>query len=325
MRPIFPVALLLALGLQSSGGQMPAQPIEIAPSGSRVLGVPAFSFTSDPVCDRDGNMYFHVGDPSRVAILRLSPQGSESTLFKLAGQLDDADKVMYGDFSVTPGGVVYVLGGIEGTGKIFRFDTEGKMEDAVSLGVPPGVIGSNLVASDAGTILLFGFYDDTAPANLRGKGYLALLDRSGKVRNELKAGLPGVDMARLINGEALAPGISLADDGNYYFAGSNALLVISQEGEVVRRIPFDNPDPKSSVTGVRVSGGAAAIQLTRADGLKVHQTYLVLETSGGGVVGYYQLSKEAGGLSAVCYSAKRGLTFLKLENGQVKLLTAPLP
>ncbi|MGO8734128.1 MAG: hypothetical protein ACLQVM_15250, partial [Terriglobia bacterium] len=126
------------------------------------------------------------------------------------------------------------------------------------------------------------------------------------------------------SGEALAPGAAVGDDGNFYFAGSNQILVIAQDGGLLRRVAFDNPDPMSVVTRLHVSGGLIILDLIRIEKHQVHCSYLVFLNSGG-VVGYYERSEQLGGWGEMCYSPKQGLTFLKVENRQLKLLIAPLP
>ncbi len=318
------LAASLLLGGQTAREQLPITAKTLLPSTSRPLLVPPFTFWGNPACDRDGNIYFHVGGFSVIEILRLAADGSEGKTFKASGQPPEVNGPDFGDFSVTPGGEVYVLAGIKGKSVLIRFDEDGTARDPVPLKLPDGVTGTNMVATDLGTILFFGYYDQTAPPATEGRGFLAILDTSGEVRKVLDAPASEVDIRKLSSGEGMAPGAALGDDGNFYFAGPRELFVISQGGELVGRIPYDNPDPKSSATKVLVSGGVAVIVLARVDNHQVSRSYLVLLTPSGGSVGYYRPSEQLGGWGEMCFSPQRGFTFLKVENGQVKLQIAPL-
>jgi hypothetical protein len=323
------VTALMVAGLIVGGQIAREQPPEVAktlvPSTSRALLVPPFTFWGNPACDRDGNMYFHVGGFGGLEILRLSADGSKGDTFKVSDKPTGENGPDFGDFSITPSGVIFVLGGIRGKSALIRFDDDGTARDPVLLKLPDGVTGTNIVATDLGSILFFGFYDQTAPTGMQGRAFLAVLDTSGEVRKILDASATEVDVARLASGQGMAPGIGLGDDGNFYFAGPKELLVISQAGQLLQRIPYTNPDPKGTASKVLVSGGVAVIVLTRVDNHQIRKSYLVLLTPSGGFVGYYKPSDQLGGWGEMCFSPKRGFTFLKVENGQVKLQIAPLP
>lgn len=265
-------------------------------------------------------MYFHVGDSTGTKILRLSADGGEGRIFKVPDQFPRA---VFADFSVSPGGEVYVLARMEHKLKLLQFDPDGAISGPTALLLPPNVSVSNMVASDNRTLLFFGFYDDKAPPELKGKSYLALLNPlSGAVQQEMHVSVPGLDLAKLAAAEAPAPGVALGDDGNFYFAGSGQILVVAPDGDLLRRIPFDNPAPKSTITRLVVSSGLIIIFLTGVNDHQAHDTYLVLLNSGG-MVGYYQPSPELGDWPGQCFSPAHGMTFLKVENKQLKLLTSP--
>lgn len=320
MKAVIANMLVCLLLTQSANAQVSIPTKLLAPSSTRNVLAPPFTFWGNPACDKDGNMYFHVGGSSSIEILRLSADGSEGKIFKLPDQFPRA---VFSDFSVSPGGYVYVLAGIEGKLKLLRFDEVGAMSEPISFQLPQSVGASNIVASDNRTVLFFGFYDDTAPPDLTGKSYLALINPlSGAVQQEVHVSVPGVDIEKLAARKVPAPGVALGDDGNFYFAGSSQILVITPFGVLVQRIPFDNPSPKSIVTRLLVAGGLIVVVLTRIDNHQAHKGYLVLLNSGG-VVGYYEPSAELGGWGAMCFSPREGMKFLKVENRQLKLLTAP--
>jgi hypothetical protein len=286
--------------------------------------IPAFTSWGHPACDKEGDMYFHVGGFLNTEILRLSADGSEGKTFRLSDQFPEASKFGFTDFSVTPGGNVYVLV-VSAGGKnlLLRFDEDGTMAQPISPRLPKGVIGDTLLATDSGPALFFGYYDSPAPPELKGKSYLALLDSSGAAY-EVHLSIPGLDVAKLASGEASSPGAALGDDGNFYLAATNQILVVAPDGDLVRRIPFENPDPKTLIARLMVSGGVIVVAMDRLEEHVAHDSYLVLLNPSGAKVGYYAPAKEIAGWPAVCYSPKQGLIFLKVQNRQLKLLNVPL-
>jgi hypothetical protein len=319
------VCLLLAL--QSASAQQPPQPKILTPSSTRDVLAHPFTSWGTPACDKDGNMYFHGGGPGGAEVLRLSADGNEGKTFKVVEKYPEAKGFIFEDFSISPSGDVYVLGWVGAEHPkvlLFRFDEDGSMEEPINPQIPKGVIPTNIAASDAGTILIFGYYDDTAPPGLRGTSYMAVLDSSGAVRQELHVAVPGLDVAKIASGELPSPAATVGEDLNFYFPGSNQILVMLPDGELVRKIPFDNPEPESRIGRLIVSGGLVVIELDAVNDHQVRVSYLALLNPSGGVVGYYKPSEQLGGWPAMCYSPKQGLIFLKVENKRLKLLTAPL-
>lgn len=317
------VCLLLTPGVST---QVPTTPKVLVPSSVRSVAAPPFGFYGTPDCDNDGNMYFHAARSfNDTEIFRLSADGNEGKVFKVADQFPEAAKFGFLNFSVTPGGNIYVLGGLQRRAVLVRFDGEGNLDGPIPLRLPEGVISDTIAATDDGMVLLFGYYNDTtAPPELKGKSYVAVLDPSGAVRQELHVSVPGLDMAKLAAGEGPSPAVCLGDDGNFYLAATNQILVVSLGGDLLRRIPFENPYPNSRVDRLQVSGSLILVTLAHADkeGF-LDLRYLTLLNPSGGTVGYYAPPEEGAGL-AVCFTPKQGLTLLKWENQQLKILTAPL-
>ncbi len=326
MKGALAVFICAALGVASGEEKGAIEPRPVVATDSRLLSVPTFTFWLPAQCDNDGNMYFHVGQ-SGIETFKLSADGSGGKIFRLSPVYADPTETGYSDFSVTPHGKVYVLGGVSGVVKIFPFNRDGEMEEPFSPELPKWLVLSNLVATDAGTFLVFGFYGEPAASSLKGKGYMAVLDGRGSVLTELDASATGVDIGKLASGSVPSPGVALGEDGNFYFLGPKQIVVISPEGKLVQRIPFENPDPKSSADSIRVAGRLAVIGLQRLDDEKkgLIVSFLVVETVTGGVVGFYKLPKELESRPDVCFSPKEGLTFLQMEKGQVNLVTVRIP
>ena len=272
-------------------------------------------------------MYFHVGGYLDPEFLKLSADGSQGRMLKVSDQFPEASKFRFINSSVSPEGNLYILGGTtEGKIMLVRFDEDGTVDKPIEPRLPPKVIPSTIVATDSKTLLLFGFYDESAPSTLKGTGYMALLDgSSGAVRRELQESIPGLDVAKLPTGGAPPPNGTPGDDGNLYLVGSNQILVIAPDGDLLRRIPFDNPYPNSTASRLYVTGGHIIIVLSHDDEKRqVQSNYLVLLSSGG-VVGYYEPSEQLGGWASTCYSPQQGFTFLKVDNRQLKIMNVPLP
>lgn len=79
------------------------------------------------------------------------------------------------------------------------------------------------------------------------------------VRN-IQAGLHDVDLAQEVQ-TATDGGVTLGDDERIYFLRSNDVLVISASGDVVKRLPFEKPEPNTVATRVYESQGLLAIRL----------------------------------------------------------------
>jgi len=320
------VLLCLFLTLSASG-QVSMQPKLLTPSSTRSVQTPPFTSWGTG-CDKQGNMYFHVGAFGKAEFLKLSADGSQSRILKGSDQFPEASKFGFADFSVTPAGELYVLGGTVGEVMLVRFDEHGDISKPVVLQLPVvcrKLIPVSILASDERKFLFFGYYDQAASPDLRGTSYMALLDSSGAVGREVHLSVPGLDIAKLAAGAELSPSAALGDDGDSYFAGSNQILVISPDGDLLRRISFDNPYPRSRVSRLEVSGGLIILHLSSGERFQpVHIRYLVLLPSGG-VAGYYEPSEQLGGWESCCYTPAQGLIFLKVENKKLKLLTVPLP
>lgn len=313
--------------IQPAVAEEPLSPKILTPASIRNVMAPPFTFWGSPACDKDGNMYFHVGGSEAGEVLRLSADASEGKIFKVSGNFPGANHFIFQDFSVTHKGEVTILGGIAGENPkviLLHFEQDGTMGEPIDPQIPKAAIPTNIVASDAGTLLLFGYSDETAPPALKRTSYLAILDSSGTIRQEVHATVPGLDLAKLSSGETPTPAATLGEDGNFYLPRSNQILVMLPDGELVRLIPFDNPEPKGIVGRLIVSGELIIIEIDTYTNHNGQANYLVLLNPSGGVVGYYKPSEQLGGWPAMCYSPKQGLLYLKVDHRQLKLLTVPL-
>jgi hypothetical protein len=302
----------------------PLQPRILVSSSQHPVQVPVFvSFENH--CDGDGNLYFHLdkGDYSRTEILFLSADGQYGRTFKLSDKFSDSAKFGFANFSVTPSGDPYLLAW-GGQFYLFGFDSNGSMRNPVTLQVPEHVDNDKLLVFESGVSLFYGFYNDAAPNKLKGSSYVALFDSSGRLRKELNGSvsdrLPDAGQPGDLHDGAVAVG----DDGNAYVLTSRAITTISEAGELVRRVVFKKPDPRTLALNIYVSGGSVVIGLGKVeDGRLTRKDFLLVEPSTGKPFGLYEPAPEIG-FDDVCFSRQEGFTFLRTEKAQRTLVRVPL-
>lgn len=277
------------------------------------LTVPSFGYSDEPQCDNEGDVFFHLfsGSYRSSAIFELMADPDKSLVYRLPPDL--ANTVSFESYSVTPSGVLYVLGQIRDGSEdkdvheyVFDFsDSDGSMNSQTRLETPPYLLADGFAVLQSGTILFSGHFVKEAPAELRGRRYAALFSADGKLIQTLDA-QGKIDATQLMSGAA-----TRGADGDAYLLGSKDVLVISSTGEISRRIPFHSPDPTVVPTGIRISEGLMSITLSkvRKDGW-IEPRYLVLDDYNGDFYGYYVPSKALGN-ELLCFSRRTGYTFLK--------------
>ena len=288
-----------------------------------------FAYEENTQCDSSGNVYFHlVARKGPLAtILRLSPDGKDEKLFSLPEDYAKKGHVSFTDYSVSPDGKVFMLLGIGQQMYVFRFDSDGDLDKAIPIDILKEGLGVfNIAGFNSGTALLFGSYDSRVPADLRGKGYVATLDRADHLSVMPPPSLSSLDPEDIMQHEGVS-----AEDGNAYFIAGDEILAISEAGDIVRRIRLEKPDPKAAATSVRVSGNWALVDLAtpvQGDaklgeaGTQVFSRFILLDTSSGETLGFYELPKDLSGASEVCFSENEGLKFMHWENRKMKFFKA---
>src|ERR1700730_2352315 len=72
--------------------------------------------------------------------------------------------------------------------------------------------------------------------------------------------------------------LRISQDGNLYVLTSKGISVISQSGDLVRRIRFEKPDPKSIALNLYASGGLAVVVLGKIEANRmVKKEFLALD------------------------------------------------
>jgi hypothetical protein len=288
---------------------------ELQASSSKAVQVPAFGYYDEPKCDSSGNVFFRPDAPKPGSVLKISKDGSQSNIYLLPAEYR-GDLV---DVAVDPSGVLYDLLMAKQASIAVEFDGDGSVKHTTRLGVPNYVSPTRFAVFNDGAIIYWGHPNRFATEEQKRGTYTAAFDPSGNLVREL----PDHHTLSTVNPTKLPDGaIAVAQDGNAYVLSSDMVTVVSETGEVVRRIPFQKPRPEDSATRLDVSGGLLSIGLIYSIGKKFGAEYLVMDTDGKRV-GLFRPSPDLGA-SVVCFSADTGFTFLKEGPDPPKLINAPL-
>jgi hypothetical protein len=294
---------------------------------SDVTDVPTFGAFPPIQCDTNGNVYFHVdtgiNNYSAGALMLLERGSWKPHHFKLPTEL--AKDMAFFKFSVTPSGKTQSLEQkTDGKYDVVRYDSDTEDIDDIHLQIPDHLWLTDFVASEAGTILVAGYYDENAPKDVQGKSYLALLQPSGGILRDFSVEGPGpVDLGTVHTKFHDGAG-TVGPDGNFYFVSGHVVLVVSAYGDFVKRIPIPKPDDDARAGVIAIAGDLISVEFKKGDkeGI-IHVQFLVLSASTGNAYGLYVPSEELGN-NCVCFSTRAGYTFLRVENGKLKFVNAPL-
>ncbi|HKS81498.1 MAG TPA: hypothetical protein VJR23_08315 [Candidatus Acidoferrales bacterium] len=321
-----PVIALLSIALVGlSAAQSHVQPTQLAAASTAKLTIPAFSPYGTGLCDGKGNLYFHVpldsASLNEGTVLRLSKDESTPQVFRLPPDMRTMTAMEF--FSVTPSGKVWFLDeSLETPLMAFGFDSEGELDSQVKLEAPAHLSADAFSVSEPGAILWMGHFNADSPAELRGKRFAAIFEKSGKLRSQIQLdGLGDVDLKAIpsADGGTIAPG----SDGNFYFLASSEVIVVSQSGEILRKMAFDRPDHDFFAHNLSESLGLISVEFHKLDKTGAIQIeFVVLDASTGTVFGAYTPPDDPGLPS--CFSRTKGYIFLKGEDHKAELVIAPL-
>ena len=309
----------------------PDEPRVLQPGSPKPVPVPPFSVFRESKCDSSGNLYFAVGgNTHRLGpLIEISHDGGASTAFAppTPEKLDPGDEIGFRDFAVTPSGRVYEL--LQNTNEqgivVIEFDSDGSVKHTTKPTTPDGLAVRSLTVFDDGTALLRGFIQRRSEAD-SAQAYVALFDASGKLRKEL-TDFPDFHLS-VLRTALQDEGIAVGQDANAYLLDANFISVISESGEIVRRMPYQKPDPALVARGLMLSDGLIATRLMQVNGSEFTPRYLVVRADTGETTGYYALPGETPEMG-VCFSRTGGFTFLtepflSRQNFKLALVNAPL-
>jgi len=311
---------------QTQHPDSPKPPVKtLSPYSSSLTDVSSFAAFAPIQCDLKGNLYFHLdnGNYSSGSIMRLERSSWKPHLFKVPSDL--AKDMAFFEFSVTPlGKTRSIEERTNGQYDVLSFDSDTDDIDDTRLQIPDHLQITDFVASEAGTLLVGGYYDKTAPKDAQGKPFLALVEPSGRISRDFTVEGPGpVDLSVVSMKHHDGAG-TVGPDGNFYFVSGSVMLVLSAYGDLVRRLPIPKPEDDTHASAIAIAGDLISIQFGKSDkdGM-IHQQYLVLSASTGDPYAVYVPAEELGN-NCVCFSSRSGYTFLRVENGKLKFVTAPL-
>jgi len=313
----------LAAVLISALASAAQEPMILRESSSVAWPVPSFSAGGNTQCDADGNLYFRIF-PSD-GLLKVAHDGSKYHLYELPA--GDSDSKYYGfvEFNVTPSGDLRVLAdGSGGAYYVLLLDPDFSSSPKTKLETPEHLSANSFAAFESGTVLVTGYFNRHADQESQGKTYAAMFEPSGKLRTVIAGRFGDVDLASV--GKKLPEtGAALGEDGFLYLLRPDEVVVISESGTIVRRMPFKKPSPELLATGIHVSGGLLAVELTRSHGLgrELEAEFLLLNASTGERVGLYR-PEPALGNNLLCFSRGTGFAFLTMRDDKHTLVTAPL-
>lgn len=329
------LSMVLFLLSASSAPTQPAQPsAHVAPtplqiSSSRVLDVPAFGFNLPIRCDSGGNLYFEHGTLSapHAYVLKLSPDTETPEVFRLpAGASPDGQIT---DFYLDGSGRVWLLDQGFGKGmRIYAFDSSGKLLGQRSIPVTAPVGPNVLAVNSAGTLLIAGSFDDGGPKPLAGRDYISVYDRGGRiVKQMVGADVYTKKLASVPRDQQpMDAAATVGPDGNFYYANSEKLIVISPEGNIVRQVLLHLPSRMASVNQISIAKKLASVTFYEPispSSRTVRLGLLVMNVATGQKLGDFVLPGGKG--SPACFSADRGYTIVGSENGKIKLTLATIP
>lgn len=320
------VVVALAVGLAfaetNSANEVPNT---LRAASSTVLSsVPLFGANGNIQCDSDANLYFQTGTADTVSILKLAHDGSRYELYGVPA--DVARNAAFRAFSVSPSGEVRALVDTHDRRTYaFEWRSDPSNPSQTKLDVPEHLTTKSIAAFQSGAMLVTGYFNQSADEQERGKSFIAIFAASGKLAARVSGKFGDFALAS-IRTKLYEGASAVGDDGFIYLLRSDEVVVISESGEVVRRMPFKKPDAGLLATRIDESGGTVLVQLDKDNGMgkPFTEQYLALDASTGKRRGLYA-PEAALGNNLVCFTRNDGLTFLTVKEGNQTLLTAPLP
>jgi hypothetical protein len=327
MRCVIAVVILLS-ALNSRYQDRPSpEPTVLRASSSRTLGVPDVA-SSGIKCDGNGHVFYRITPPNfsmnDSMVMGLDIKSETPTLYEQPAEY--AGKVALIDFSVTPAGRVWYLDEMrDGGHAAVGFDSDGKATTHTHLDTPKNLLVTRFAVSDDGSILIGGFFTKDAPSELVGKNYLAFFGRSGALAKDAGPDLPNQDLEAFSKGAYVSQPVKVGIDGNFYVLNNGVILVMSEGGEIIRRIKFQGPSGNGHVHNMALSADLLSIEylVPDSDTQRLRPEFLVLDNTSGAVYSLYRSSEELGNI-CLCFSRRDGYLFSRVEKGKIRLITAPL-
>jgi hypothetical protein len=327
MRWVTAATIFFALGGIRAQEAHDPEPTLLIPSGSQALELPHVMYYAVR-CDGNGHLFYRLVRTDNAfeksVVMKVDLKSPTPTLYQQPSE--DADSALLEEFAITPSGRVWYL-------DIFKekpgatalgFDSDGHPTSHVHLDIPTSLVITTFAAADDDSFLVGGFYNADAASELRGKSYLAAFGRTGRVTKEADADLPTQDLKAFAKGAFLYSPVTAGVDGNFYVLEGDSILVMSEGGDIIRRLKVRRPPGDGHVYEMALSSGLLSIEylIPNGDGT-LRPEFVVLDTATGAPYATYRPAPELGSV-CLCFSRQDGYTFSHTDKGKTTLLTAPL-
>lgn len=304
------------------------RPIILQANSSKVLPIPPFKAETGPQCDASGNLYFHTGFSAKASvILKIAASDASTTLYRLSDS-DEGGTYFVAFYVTSDRKIAMLVGDKRNEPSVYQFGGNDSFTTTqIKLDTPGGVnalTAQGFLLLPNGHILMQGYFDREAPKERRGRGYLAEFAASGKFLR-LFLNQPSDETLKSIAGRGAKTSAAQAEDGATYLLEADRVAVLSREGNLEREFKLTPPEfgyvpdllymhGRQLVIGFYLSGGfGKAVKGSR---------YELLDPSSGEIMRIYEPAPELGN-NLVCFSDD-GLTFMKIENRVVKVLSAAI-
>lgn len=301
--------------------QDPPPSVPIHPSTDKGLSIPGFSYYGGAQCDAKGNLYFRIGSSRNdTRILRITPDGADRHVYDLPSDYASEGKSAFVAFRVTERGNVYALVKAKDGIHVFSWKPDANKPANTRLDTPEHISPLSFAAFESGTVLLLGYYDQDAPEGLRSKTFFAELDSSGRLRiNFSREGIAPSGKRSSLDAPA-----TMDEKGLLYMGSGDEIVVVSESGEVVRRLVPIKPSPEYMITRIQVAKGRLGVWFFKPEPSKPSSVRLaVLEATSGDILRLFEPDAELGN-NAICFTGD-AFTFFKRQGGYVRILTARVP
>jgi hypothetical protein len=319
------LALLLAGHKGSDKPKKLPPAVQLEVSSSKTLDAPSFGIFGIAQSDEKGDLFFHAATTHYTdgVILGVSAAKAQPTVFKMPEEFTKAN--WFETFGVSGDGRVYlVTQAKDQISRLFVFDADGKLDSHVELELGKGVSVPSIAVFASGNIFVNGYYGKNAAPDKKGKVFLTLVSPSGKILRNF-ASTETFDI-KTSNQSIGSPSNYVADDGNLYVLGPEALRVYQESGKLLRTFPVTKPSKEYSSSKIVVSKGIAAlwfVSTPNPDGGTVDLKLETVDANTGRITGVFYPSEPLGN-QALTFTREDGFVFIDSESGKMRLLTASI-
>jgi hypothetical protein len=307
-----------------SGQESADKPIVLTAGSSKTLTMRGFSYETGPQCDSKGNLYFRTGRSRRKAlILKIASKDGVPTAYQVSGQPVEAFFVA---FHVTGGRIAMLMGGKNSEPFVYEFseDDPGNVS-TTALEAPEGLNALNVqsfVVLQNDHFVVQGYFGEGTPADKIGHSYLAEFASSGKLLR-LTLNKASNDVIKGVAQRGAKTQAAQGQDRMTYLLLADRIVVLSP-GSVDREIKLKPPASgyKPDVLYMHERRLVVGFLPAGEPGQNLKPLFQLLDPSTGEVLRTFESGPEVGS-GLVCFSDE-GLTFMKMENKELKLINAPI-